>query len=61
MLADPDDRDGLSRTAERPFRVQHEPVPLEVERPQARFASWYELFPRSQSGDADIGTARSTT
>ena len=27
------------------------PLPLEVERPQAEFASWYELFPRSQSGD----------
>ena len=25
--------------------------PVEVERPLARFASWYELFPRSESGD----------
>ncbi|WP_241687678.1 maltotransferase domain-containing protein [Janthinobacterium sp. 17J80-10] len=24
---------------------------IEVERPAARFSSWYELFPRSQSGD----------
>jgi len=31
--------------------VQHPPVSVEVERPQAEFASWYELFPRSQSGD----------
>ena len=26
-------------------------ISVEVERPQAEFASWYELFPRSQSGD----------
>lgn len=28
------------------------PVTVEVERPQAEFAAWYELFPRSLSGDA---------
>ena len=27
------------------------PLPLEAERPAADFASWYEIFPRSQSGD----------
>ncbi|RXF75322.1 alpha-1,4-glucan--maltose-1-phosphate maltosyltransferase [Hansschlegelia zhihuaiae] len=27
------------------------PLPLEVERIRAEFASWYELFPRSESGD----------
>ena len=33
--------------------------PLEVERVQAEFASWYELFPRSESGDpARHGTFR---
>jgi len=26
-------------------------IPVEAERPAAGFASWYELFPRSQSGD----------
>jgi starch synthase (maltosyl-transferring) len=41
----------VAASAERAFRVQHPPLPLEVERPQAEFASWYELFPRSQSGD----------
>ena len=28
-----------------------DPFPLEVERTKAEFASWYELFPRSESGD----------
>ena len=35
--------------AERTYCTQHEPITLDVERPQAAFASWYELFPRSQS------------
>ncbi|MGH7117790.1 MAG: maltotransferase domain-containing protein [Acetobacteraceae bacterium] len=39
--------------AVRPFLTRREPpLPLEAERPAAGFASWYELFPRSQSGDA---------
>ena len=28
-------------------------LPVEVERPLARFSAWYELFPRSCSGDVD--------
>ncbi len=35
----------------RAHRTQTEPFPLEVERIQAGYASWYELFPRSESGD----------
>ncbi|WP_332054527.1 alpha-1,4-glucan--maltose-1-phosphate maltosyltransferase [Reyranella sp.] len=35
-----------------PFVTRHEPLPLDVERPAAGFASWYELFPRSQTSDA---------
>jgi len=36
----------------RPFAVRSEPVMrIDVERTAARFSSWYELFPRSQSGD----------
>jgi len=36
----------------RPFSIQQEPaIPLEVERTLARYASWYELFPRSQTDD----------
>ena len=53
VLAEPDTVRAVANSAERSFRVQHEPVPLEVERPQAAFASWYELFPRSQSGDVN--------
>lgn len=34
------------------FRAQYQPaVPLDVERPQASFASWYEIFPRSATDD----------
>jgi starch synthase (maltosyl-transferring) len=43
----------VAASAERAFRLQHPPLPLEIERPQAEFASWYELFPRSQSGDVN--------
>jgi starch synthase (maltosyl-transferring) len=36
----------------RPFAVRTEPAyRIEVDRGAARFSSWYELFPRSQSGD----------
>jgi starch synthase (maltosyl-transferring) len=43
----------LMRAADpRPFQSLHEPaLPMDVERRGAGFASWYELFPRSQSGD----------
>jgi starch synthase (maltosyl-transferring) len=41
----------VANSAERAFAIQHDPIPLDVERPQAAFASWYELFPRSQSAD----------
>ena len=35
------------------FLIRHEPpLLLEVDRPQAVFASWYELFPRSVTQDA---------
>lgn len=34
------------------FALRHDPVlRIDVERTAARFSSWYELFPRSQSGD----------
>jgi starch synthase (maltosyl-transferring) len=36
----------------RPFAVEYAPaVPLDVDRPQAGFASWYEMFPRSATDD----------
>ncbi len=37
---------------ERRFRVQHEPpVAIDMDPQDAVFSSWYELFPRSESGD----------
>lgn len=41
--------------AERPrfMTTLETPLPLDVERVQAGFASWYELFPRSQTDDPD--------
>jgi starch synthase (maltosyl-transferring) len=41
-------RNAIGTLQERTFLHRHEPpLRLEVERPQAVFASWYELFPRS--------------
>ena len=50
----------VAASAEHAFVVQHPPISVEVERPQAEFASWYELFPRSQPA-IRRGTAPSTT
>lgn len=41
----------MARADKRPHRVRSEPVPLDAERKEAAFASWYQIFPRSQSGD----------
>ncbi|KAA0687998.1 alpha-1,4-glucan--maltose-1-phosphate maltosyltransferase [Neorhizobium sp. P12A] len=35
----------------RPFRVRSAAYPVDAERREAAFASWYQIFPRSQSGD----------
>ncbi len=44
---------GLMRAADnRPFRLRSPVQFVDAERLQARFASWYELFPRSQTDDA---------
>jgi len=54
ILLDPATRAAMAAADPRPFRTQCEPrLPLEVERPQAGFASWYELFPRSATDDPD--------
>jgi len=44
-------RQAVAAAGERAFVTRHSPLPLDVERPQAEFASWYELFPRSQTSD----------
>jgi starch synthase (maltosyl-transferring) len=37
---------------DRPLATRHEPaLVLDVDRPHARFASWYEMFPRSATDD----------
>ena len=54
MLLAPLTRTAMATSGQRPFRTEREPrLPLEVERPQAGFASWYELFPRSATDDPD--------
>jgi starch synthase (maltosyl-transferring) len=41
----------MARADNRPFRVQSPQMPVDAERIGARFASWYEIFPRSMSDD----------
>jgi starch synthase (maltosyl-transferring) len=44
--------EAMRQADSRPFVVRSEPVlSIDAERTAARFSSWYELFPRSQSGD----------
>src|SRR6202035_656728 len=39
---------------ERAFACRHAAIAVDVERPQAEFASWYELFPRSLGTFDDV-------
>jgi len=41
----------MAAADDRPFSVESAPIPVDVERIEARFASWYEVFPRSMSDD----------
>ena len=51
ILLTPDLREVMYEAGEREFACRRKPSCfLEVERPQALFASWYELFPRSTAG-----------
>jgi len=53
VLADETMR-AMQEADDRPFAVRQEPeLSIDAERVAARFSSWYELFPRSQSGDVD--------
>jgi len=50
ILLTPDLREVIREAEDRDFRYRRDPTfPLEVERPQAVFSAWYELFPRSAS------------
>ncbi|WP_420991884.1 alpha-1,4-glucan--maltose-1-phosphate maltosyltransferase [Cupriavidus sp. 30B13] len=53
LLLSPRTRAAMQAADPRPFATRHPAaLPVEADRLAARFASWYELFPRSQSGDA---------
>jgi starch synthase (maltosyl-transferring) len=41
----------MAAADDRPFLVETQPIPVDAERIGARFASWYEVFPRSLSDD----------
>lgn len=51
MLA-PETAGLLAAADRRPFAVRTEAMPVDAERLAARFAAWYELFPRSAGNDA---------
>ncbi len=59
LLLHPDTMDFMRLAGLRPFLSYSEEIVLDAEPQNAGFASWYELFPRSQSGDtARHGTFR---
>ncbi len=45
--------DLMSDADQRPFRVRSPPYFVDAERVEASFASWYQVFPRSQSGEVE--------
>jgi len=51
LLTSAASRASVAAAAVRRFRTDEGPFPVDVERPQAEFASWYELFPRSLTDD----------
>ena len=52
LLLSPHTAEIMALAAERPHLCRSNQYRLDVERRLAEFASWYELFPRSMSGDA---------
>ncbi|MDE2319430.1 MAG: alpha-1,4-glucan--maltose-1-phosphate maltosyltransferase [Rhodospirillales bacterium] len=51
-LLSKDLRSAMRYALPKTFLVKSHEMPLDAEPKGARFASWYEIFPRSQSGDA---------
>ena len=47
LLTGAETRRRVAEVDDRALANRAEPIAVEVERPQAEFASWYELFPRS--------------
>ncbi len=59
LLIAPETLEAARRGGERRFPARSDIHAVDAERARARFASWYELFPRSQTGDASRpGTLR---
>ena len=51
LLLSDDARAAMRAADDRPFAARHRLVRLDIDRPQAVFASWYEMFPRSATDD----------
>lgn len=51
LFLDPELAEQMRRAEHRPHLLRSASYPVEIERSLAAFASWYELFPRSESGD----------
>jgi starch synthase (maltosyl-transferring) len=47
----PETAELMAKADRRPHRVRSQVIPVDAERTAAAFASWYQIFPRSQSGD----------
>ena len=60
VLLAPETLEAMRRAGERKSLVRSREYVIEAERKAARFASWYELFPRSQSAPGRSGTFRDT-
>jgi starch synthase (maltosyl-transferring) len=54
LLTGPETRRRVAEADDRALANRCEPIAVEVERPQAEFASWYELFPRSLGTFDDV-------
>jgi starch synthase (maltosyl-transferring) len=52
LLLAPETAMAMRAADEQPFLAKYgPPIPVDVDRPQAGFASWYEMFPRSATDD----------
>ncbi|MEF3130607.1 alpha-1,4-glucan--maltose-1-phosphate maltosyltransferase [Rhizobium sp. 268] len=51
ILLDPQTSELMNKADRRPFRLRSTASAVDAERKEAAFASWYQIFPRSQSGD----------
>ncbi len=51
LLLSPELADAMDRADDRPHSIVAPPQAIDAERLQARFSSWYELFPRSMTDD----------